>query len=162
MKTAIGEINNLKQEAIASDAGDIQNYLIEVELTNDNIKDYFDYDLIVFRDIYGDVTSENNTILYSKKYQEEGWVIYDMEEARIDMPYGDPELESALHNSIQYNAPGLFPVFPERATGKLVFVKSDYILSYDIPETKDESVDVTITLKNGEVLTRRILVGYPY
>lgn len=173
-------VQKMKKDALAAEAGDINESLVTVTLTTSNFEDYFTFVQLPGYDSFGDEDGFIRLGLRSKKFSD-GWILYAMDNAAfcddIVVEYttdawgfedtGSQKLTELLRFMGGFgNTKDDFNVVVSRLAGtKLTYIRSDYIQSYDIPSTTaPDRIEVyaTITLKNGETLYRWILPEYPY
>lgn len=159
--------------------GNINDYLVEAELNDSNFNDYFEFNVTNNYDDFGEIQNESYFLgLKSKKY-DEGLVIYDMDDItirlsiydRYDYDDSQAERDDSLDN-ILYFGPWISGYgdltiddfrFIKMTPGTIRFIKSEYIESYEIEDYKEHDYNsATITLKNGETITRTVYDDYKY
>ena len=154
-------------------AGDIEDYLVTVDLNSENFDDYFEFTTIPSFTVFG----EPDGFLFavkSKEY-ENGLIIYSMDEIAVELSILDEELSEQDHlkdllsltvTSVFRNQVSSEQVHVGRVgDGKITFIKQEYVEEYPIPEPKTPDVnciETTIKLKNGEQITRYINPANPY
>lgn len=154
-------------------AGDIEDYLVTVELNSENFDDYFELDVIPEYNSFGDRKTWDRVGVKSKKY-EEGLIVYSLDDIVAEFQYMDHSPSESTIESLLYFSPGIAPpaeqyqqpVFTGRIIeGKVTFIKQEYIEDYPIPEieTADQvTVKTEILLRNGETISRYLNPNYPY
>lgn len=175
---AIDKIKQMKKDAAPSD-GNIEDYLLEVNLTGDNFYDYFEFEKIACRDMYGDETGSFMLGLRSKMF-DKGYVLcnyYDRD--YCDSIYFELKNEShvikdaSLIEMLSFSSIGFDSGYFYEGIGisgrvagtKLTFVSKDFVESYEIAEIKDlakVTTEAEITLKNGLKFGYLISPDYPY
>ncbi len=164
------EVDSLKETGEKDDASDdkiseIDDYLVTVEINNDNFLDYFE---LVTEKAYNAFGEEENYIrcgVKSKAY-EDGLILYDCDSITVEYEISDTSghphkiensLMSLLSITDSYTSGGDFDAytisFVRTTSGKATFVKKEYAASYEVESQADEST-AKITLKNGEILAR--------
>ena len=186
---AIAAITEMKTEAMAQEAGDINDDLVTVEITPENFDEYFDVYTVPVNNAFGEF-EYSCWYLRSRKY-DEGLILYGLDDAdycdtisvefvirsTVDSGYeqlAEPiidELGSMLDSGgvleLSWDPSVAFSLESiSRMTGsKLTFVRSEYVESIELEERDkpDMSSTETITLKNGETFTYYYpRGGYPY
>ena len=169
--SAIDEISAMKTEKIIREAGNIEDYLVKVEINEDNFEDYFEFADYLSLNAFGEPSIIFHGLV-SKVY-DEGLIIYDFGGISVEYSYSDGR------NTNVYGLERML-IFPSgeepeyasswKWTGRIVpgtvtFLKSEYVDSIEIrePETPDQGFAwCQFTLKNGETFGRSIRVNYTY
>lgn len=182
---AIDAITEMKKESQAKAFGDIKDYLVTVELTKENFDEYFEWVSQEHVDAFG----EKDSVWWgfrSKKY-DDGLILYRLEDVKYcdsiliehtstyhnlddsDQSVQEKDELSSLLSMISWDVPMLDPVTLDSvdriAGSKLTFIKKEFVESYDFKPfsfPEDSLGTETITLKNGEILTRASARDYPY
>ena len=178
---AIDIINEKKTEANKEKYGDIEEYLVTVELTPDNFDEYFEFVTSVHYTAFG----TEDLFLYGlkSKMYDSGLIIYDLNNAEYnddiaigykwsmgDVAHSDgvsDYLRNLLRigNGMNIMYKDLFKAEPlgKIAGTKLTFIEKDYVESYEIDSRSADLLgNTTITLKNGEIIKRQTNPDFPY
>jgi hypothetical protein len=182
---AVSSITSLKEEYLAETAGDINDYLVTVELTPENFNDYFEFVTIPGQNAFGERSDTLWVGVRSKKY-DEGLILYDIEGAEhcddITIEFITDLTESQEANTSQMRLAELLSFLSgfggygtekdslsyelSRIAGsKLTYIKKEYIDSYEIPPVSSpdlHSTESTVVLKNGESFNLWVNPDYPY
>ena len=180
--SAIAEIEKIKKESKAQKYGDIDNYLVTVELTKDNFDEYFEFVTMQGKNAFNEYDGNVWVGLKSKKY-DEGLVLYNLNDNHyndvITIEYTHSandwtETEQEKLTNILSFSTGYGCDYPESlsisptgriAGSKLTFIKKDFVESYEIEPISSpdqNSSQATITLKNGETYYASVNPDYPY
>ena len=167
-------VHNLLIEQEKANAGDIADYLVEVEINQDNLFDYFELTSVTSINSFGEEeTNTKGPILKSKLY-DEGLLIYKVDTIPIEYtPHVDWNSNtrnlSDLFRASEYcvlddKEIELKPEIIRMGSGKITYVKKEYVLSEKIEqlETNPGNYIQTIELKNGEIISRNINEGFAY
>lgn len=169
---AIAEIEKMKKESKSAKFGDIADYLVSFELTEDNFDEFFEFSTIQGKNAFGE---DEDTIwigLKSKKYDED-LVFYGITDREyndnitIEYTYnsdGHASTDECDLNTLLSFGRGIggnnniasFSVEPTGriAGSKITFIKKEFIESYDVEPILNQShinTQATVTLKNGDV-----------
>ena len=177
---AVNLVEEKKFEKTKKEKGDIDKYLVTVEINNDNVSDYFDIEVFNTYNEFGEIEKDSYVIMVVSKAYDKGLVLYDGE---ISIGYTskivgtyivDDDVEQFLGMN-SYIQSGGFEIEPDkcefnitRATGTVTFVKSEYVFSYDLKEGEKSSTKGTldshmlVVLYNGEKIDRFIKFGMKY
>lgn len=185
---AIAAITEMKTEAMAQQAGDINDYLVTVELTPENFDEFFELYTMQFHNAFGEYYS-SGCLLRSLKY-DEGLILYGLYDeefcdaisfecvigARTDSGT-ERQMESSIYRlSFFLDTPEGVPGLDEdpsvvyfigpisRMTGsKITYVRSEFVESVSIEDNGDQYTTEIVTLKNGETFSYQYPTGgYPY
>lgn len=157
--------NQKKEEA----SGEIDDYLVTVDLNSENFEDYFEFVTIPKYNGFGEIVKDCTVFGVKSKKYDDGLIVYSMDDITVEYTYsgnsGDTDLKSLLYfgneswSSVNISYGGRI------TDGKVTFIKQEYVEEYDIPEKKkpDEfAVTTFIQLKNGESISRTLQPEYPY
>ena len=179
--SAVSCIEEEQEAKLQAEAGDMADYLVTVELTTENFSDYFEFQIDYLRDAFGEIQTELNSdtglVTLASKVYDNGYIYYDSDcafeyEIKCSSPYWYSETNTkTLEESIggpldsvsQYATDATFTV--TRVEGTVTFIKSDYILSYDVGEITNiefQTAAAAITLKNGDKLWHYVYFGHLY
>lgn len=153
-------------------AGDIEDYLVTVDLNSENFEDYFEFKTVPMVNAFGETKSGEWYGLKSKKY-DEGLIVYSLDpisvECILNSETSVDRLDDLLLFCVGYerdDGAEEAPSFSGRITeGKVTYIKQEYIEDYTIPEQKTydfANVDAEIRLKNGDTIKRNVNPAYPY
>lgn len=152
-------------------AGDIEDYLVEVNLNSENFEDYFEFATIPRYNAFGEPIEETSIGVRSKKY-DEGLIVYSLDDIAVEGTYNSYNIEADLKTLLSfYLSTSYFPdefsvSYTGRITdGKVTFIKQEFIENYNIPELKkpdDYVSEATVQLKNGEEIVRYVQPDYPF
>lgn len=170
---AIGSINGMKIQKMKEEAGDINDYLVEVDINENNFDDYFE--LVVFSDTnaFGEETNDTRFGYKSKAY-DDGLIIYKMDDGMVvemlEQEFTMSEdLDSLLMFGRTWSNTPIDELSIERTGrivgGKISFIKAEYISKYEIGEQSnpgEQVVEFNIELLNGETIIRYGNTIYPY
>lgn len=167
---ALEAVKERRKNASPALNGDIEDYLVRVEITPENFADYFEFYHRPVLNAFGEDTGDIFFGLRSKAY-DRGLILYHPD----DPTWCDPvSVEYTWSGSYNRNDPNALTtdtsdsaltsllvghmlsgdasshfaqtfqiVFTGRLTsGTLTFVRADYVLSYDIPEKSDPDASV--------------------
>ena len=178
-------MNIVSEKQIAKEVaekGDIDDYLITVELTTDNFNDYFEWKTFYSLNDFGEEQEHSVSCVLTSKVYDEGLIVYA---ADVKLGYNftfthegygsayTETLEETREWSSLYqpttgcgSSPGV-KFIPEqcfvdvtRVVGTVTFVKADYVTAYELGETRNGSInDATITLVNGQTLHHSVMYG---
>ena len=177
---AVNLVEEKKFEKAKKEKGDIDKYLVTVEINNDNVSDYFDIEAFNTYNDFGEIEKDSYVIMVVSKAYDKGLVLYDGD---ISIGYTskivgtyivDDDVEQFLGMN-SYIQSGGFEIEPDkcefnitRAKGTVTFVKSEYVFSYDLKEGEKSSTKgnldshMLVVLYNGEKIDRFIKFGMKY
>ena len=168
-------IHNLVLQQKKESAGEMEDYLVTVDLNSDNFEDYFELVVLPEYNSFGEATGDFYYGFRSKMY-DEGLIIYDMDEIALEVEYTDsyaPEdpykMEGSLNELLTFNhgiSKDTTVKYAGRITdGTITFIKQEYVDEYVIPELEspsDRGALGTVKLLNGETISRFVVPDYPY
>ena len=166
---AIDKIDQIQKDKMAAEAGDVNDYLVSVDLTADNFDEYFEFASEPQYNEFGEkLEGVYSWGLNSLKY-DEGLIIYDMDDIVIEYnAYGDGKETTRLSQLLYFGrgySEEMTMTVNRMTEGKVVFIKDEYIKSYDVDEESfnyNGWGDATIILKNGEEIYRSMHKNHPY
>ena len=179
---AIKIINEKKNEAIKEKYGDIEDYLVTVELTPENFDDYFEFVAIERYNAFGEKTGSCPLGLKSKKYDED-MILYGLndknycDDISVEFTYyvggGSNTVSYSLRELLTFtrgigasSADSITFKPTGRITGsKLTYLKKDYVDSYEMEEITNPQYFVTnaiVRYKNGQGFGFTVCPDYPY
>lgn len=153
----------------------IENHVKEIEITQDNIFDYFEICEVDVLDEKGQKINNSFGYGFKSKLYGEGYVIYNFDpiyiyfESGTNKTWSKYELEglvtmingqignSDFLNTVDKLYENLVEVYP----GKITVVEKSYIESYEIDSSK-KYLNATIKLKNGEIIERTVNPAFLY
>ena len=152
-------------------AGDIDDYLVTVDLNSENFEDYFELVTVPRYNAFGEPVNEIQIGVKSKKY-DEGLIVYSLDDITVEFNHSydsECDLQTLLpFNFCSYSdsdADSALAYTGRITEGTVTFIKQEYVEDYPIPELKkpdDYNAETTIQLKNGEMITRYLYPEYPY
>jgi len=186
---AIAAITEMKTEAMAQEAGDINDYLVTVEITPENFDEYFEIYTVPTYNAFGEF--ELSAYYFRSLKYDEGLILYGLGDAeygntgsieyvvKATVDSGEEQLTGPVIDELfnllncggfAYLSEDPSVVFSlesiSRMTdSKLTFVRSEFVESVVLEESDkpDMLSTETITLKNGETFTYYYPCGgYPY
>lgn len=153
-------------------AGDINDYLVKVNLDSKNFEEYFEFVTVPRYNAFGEPDENIGIGVKSKKY-DEGLIVYSLDDITVENIFNSFNSENKLQSLLSFGTS--FSFYPDddnvlsysgRITdGTVTFIKQEYVEDYPIPELKkpdDYYAETTIQLKNGEIITRYLYPEYPY
>ena len=166
----IVEAETKKTEKMKEEAGDIEDYLVTVELTSENINDYFELIDIPRMNSFGEQVGDSIFQGLRSLQYEKGYIIYKIDPITVEY-YCDgitSAVEGKLESLLSFG--GVGGNWHVQHTGRVVpgmvtYINKEYVESYEVPErtTLDQmNVRATIILKNGELISRSVCPEYPY
>ena len=183
--TAMSIISEKQIAKEIAEKGDIEEYLVTVELTVDNFDDYFEWKSFYNLNSFGEDMEESVTCVPVSKVYDEGLILYDTD-VKIGYTFSFSFLSSGRTHSESVEEtrewsrswlPSIgcgssqgtkfllekCQVDVNRVLGTVTFVKSDYVTDYELGEIQDgASQTALITLVNGEQFTHSIQFGCMY
>ena len=168
-----------------AEKGDIDEYLVTVNLTIDNFNDYFEWkNFYAFNDFGEELEYSYRSVLTSKVY-DQGLILYDCDvklgyTQTVGVNYfGKEDIHSIEDTNVwdentmpccgSESAEGVKYDLEKchtkttRVEGTVTFVKEEYIADYKLSEMDTNSYqNADITLVNGEHISRNIRFGCNY
>lgn len=184
-QTAMNIISEKQTAKAVAEKGDIDDYLVTVELTLDNFDDYFQWQTFYNLNDFGEEQEHSISCVLTSKVYDEGLILYaadaklgynftfthesfgsayseTLEETRDWNDFFLPTTGCGSSPDVKFIPEQCF-VEVTRVIGTVTFIKSDYVTSYELSETRNGSIsDATITLINGETLLHSIHYGCKY
>lgn len=177
----------VSQKQIAKEVaekGDIEEYLVTVELTLDNFDDYFEWKAFYGLNSFGEPEKHNMSVVPVSKVYDQGLILYQIDlklgyaftfsdsyQGRVNSDTIN-ETREWSNNSIFgtgiSSSEGVvfdlenFTMDVNRLEGTVTFVKEEYVTSYELGELERSTQNATITLVNGEVLLHTVQFGCKY
>ena len=185
-EAAMGIVSEKQIAKQLAEKGDIEEYLVTVELTVDNFGEYFEWKNLYSINTFGEEEPWNLQCALLSKAYEQGLILY---KADVKLNYTlaftfvtengytvDDSFESTQEWTDSYlpstgcSAPqGSQYLLDEcgvtmnRIEGTITFVKADYVTDYELGEVNNGYYQPgTVTLVNGETLHRSVKFGYKY
>ena len=185
-ETAMGIVSEKQVAKQLAEKGDIDAYLVTVELTPENFGEYFEWKALYNVNTFGE--EEPWCVQYelvSKAY-EQGLILY---RADAKLSYTNAyactaedgyTFEDSFDGNYEWNSSYLpqngmsgsqgmeyqlekCTVTVTRVEGTVTFVKADYVTGYEVGEVTNGHIQQgTVTLVNGETLPRSIRFGNKY
>lgn len=178
---AKAKIDQLQKDRMAANAGDINDYLVTIDLNSENFDDYFEFVSMPMYNAFGELKPGASAFGVKSKKYEEGLVIYSVDnitveyvtkntsQPELDAWPGDSKLNELLEFSNSFgsseDADFEFEYNGRITEGKVVYIKSEYVDSYETVERAapdDFADEAIITLCNGEKIVRSIQKDLPY
>ncbi len=178
-------MNIIREKQIAKDVaekGDIDDYLVTVDLTLENFDDYFAWKNFYKRNAFGEEMEYRYSSLLTSKVFDQGLILYDCDvklgfTATVSADYFGSKENHSFDDTQTWFAKTMprcggsstegviydlekCDVTTTRVEGTVTFVKADYVTDYAFDESTSEIAD--ITLVNGEVLQHQISFGCKY
>lgn len=171
--SAIDYVTNLKTEKMKEEVGDIADYLVTIDINDNNFSDYFECVKIQLHNSFGEPDNQMIGFGLKSKAYDDGLILYDVTGVNVELMLADSptdyDLASLLSCGCSYGGGYTIDELPisfSRTTGGTVtFIKSEYVDSYeleDFKETRPDYKNAVITLKNGETLSRLTQPDYLY
>lgn len=167
---AIQEISQMKKEKLIAEAGDINDYITTVTLTNDNFYDYFELKKEPVYNSFGELQEDSYCLILKSKKYDEGLLLYDsqaLNTMRVEAKQAGYEstiefsLAQLLYGARLYNEYEITRV----TEGEIKFISSDYVESEEITQTADANNKLNVKmfhLKDGSVFVHTEKENYPY
>lgn len=166
-------VHSLRVQEEKEAAGDIEDYLVKVDITEDNFFDYFDFVVYPYLNDFDELEFMAMGIVSKKR--DDGLVFYDDGNVSFDVQV------SGLSNNLVltvgeglniWNMVGFDPNMSEQsitlqrvAPGTVTFIEEEYVQSeeYEVPNQNPSGWETNIIeLKNGEILKRYTRTEHPY
>ncbi len=168
-QSAEAYVHNLLIQQKKDTAGEIEEYLVTVDLNSENFEDYFEFVSVPRYNAFGELINAFGIGLKSKKY-DEGLIIYTIDDITVEYTDDYWTDSSSLGNLLMFgSATSGFNVdklaYTRITDGKVTYIKREYVDSYDIPEFEkpnDYNVETRVELQNGESIYRTLYPEYPY
>ena len=180
---ALSSISQLKKEYMAANCGNINDYLVTVEITPENFDEYFEFVSFHGKNAFGEQDDKRVYIgLRSKKY-DDGLLLYGLDDRQYsdditieffcDFLGSDPKYDklcSLVMFGYSVSSSNLIPASISLKSGRIsgsriTFIKKEYVESYEIEPVSSPEKTVsgaTITLINGEIIHRVVNPDFPY
>lgn len=168
-------LNQETEDIDTSKAGDINDYLLEVEIDENNIADYFEPIWFKKYNEFGEERTGSIGYGLKSKLYDEGYIVYKVnDDIQIELDRNGRKdifsLEELLSCGVGIGGDGAggdFTVnYSGRLTGgKVTFIKKEYVAKYDVEKPSnpaDTYKQFTIVLNNGEVIYKVGNVDYLY
>lgn len=179
---AMGIISEKQIAKQLAEKGNIEDYLVTVELTPENFEDYFAWKAFYNLDAFGEPMEHFMSVVAASKVYDQGLILYDTN-VKIGLTFTFSSTDSGrtytdtIHETRDWSQNNIFGsaisssegvVFDldnyamevTRVEGTITFVKEEYVTSYAISESETKSSEsAEITLVNGEQLFRTIQFG---
>lgn len=171
--SAIDYVTNLKTEKMKEEAGDIADYLVTVDINDDNFSDYFECVKFKKYNSFGEEDTQMKGYGLKSLAYDEGLIFYNADGVNVELATdgwkSDDSLSSLLSNGCFVGSGSSFDEltveFSRVTDGTVTFVKSDYVDSYELEDYQNPDPHykkAVITLKNGEVIERGTNPDYLY
>lgn len=171
---AIEYIQNLKVENDSSLPEDLSDYLLEVELTEENFEDYFEWRFYHQRNDFGEETEILRGNYYSKMY-DQGYYLYKMDEIPIEYSIitGSGELDTRTDTLYDgYFGSAVTARSDDKGwelvrlrPGKIVYIKKEAVTRIEEGPYDADHDTVKLIVKNGdetEEIYRYYIHGFDY
>lgn len=153
-------------------AGDIEDYLVTVDLNSENFEDFFEFETVPRNNAFGEPEDSMGIGVKSKKY-DEGLIVYSLDDITVEYTFNSFDSEYDLKELLSFGLSSSFTAdddnvlsYTGRITnGTVTYIKQEYVEDYPVSELKkpdDWAVETTIQLKNGETINRYLYPEYPY
>ena len=172
-------------DKLQAEKGDIEDYLITVELTPENFDEYFEWKFFYELNSFGEPMEYHTTYFVTSKVYDQGFVLYDADvkigytaTIKFTDPYGTTIDSSSSTGKLDagslagsgwsayegccFDLENCF-VETTRVEGTVTFIKEEYVADYKLSEMDTNPYqNADITLVNGEHISRSIQFGCNY
>lgn len=166
-------IHELRLAKEKNKLGEIDKYLVKVEINNDNFLDYFEPIVVPYKNAFDELVFMTVGVR-SKKY-DDGMILYNGDGIAFEIAvkgYDNPIVEELTMEGLMVwcsigkaqNLTGNDCTFIRVTPGTITYVSKDYVDSIETKEIQSQRgwKDDIVCLKNGESLMHRYYMEYSY
>lgn len=169
---AISFIQDLKAADAPALPEDLSDYLLEIEITEENFNDYFDIQYYYLLNDFGERSDSIRAVFTSKMY-DQGYYLYEMDDIPIEFAFiRDEGLDSRTETLDENIFSSGMPVTQESEwklvrlkPGKAVFIKKEAVQAIDEGRYDLDHETIRLVIKHGdeeEELYRYYYDGFEY